>query len=111
MLSNGEAEEIERGRKQGISAGPILTKWVDALLADRRERVKQIEHLRRRLNQAMRYLDGLFADLQRGRHLQLPRPPCPMCRKTYVQARGLSPNGLIYVHADGKECRLEDARL
>ena len=66
MLSDHEAEEIVRARRQGIG-GPILLKWIDQLLADRRERIVQLEHLRKRLSQAFRYLDGLVRDVQRPR--------------------------------------------
>jgi hypothetical protein len=69
MLSDRDAEEIERGRRERVG-GPIVLKWLDLLLADRRERIQQLEHLRRRLNQAFRYLDGLVRDVQRG-----PRTP------------------------------------
>jgi hypothetical protein len=59
MLTDKEAEEIERKRSQGVSAGPIVLAWVDRLLADRKERVRQLQYMRQRLNQAFRYLDGL----------------------------------------------------
>ena len=32
-------------------------------------------------------------------------PPCPSCGKPYAQARGSSPSGIVYAHADGRECR------
>lgn len=122
MLSDREAEEIERGRQQRVG-GPIILKWLDQLLLDRRERIQQLEHLRRRLNQAFRYLDGLVRDVQRGpsskpagRPNATPtagpapsrpptRPVCPACAQPYVQAHGRSPNGIAYMHDDGRECR------
>jgi hypothetical protein len=104
MLSDREAAEIESGRKQGLG-GPLILKWIDALLADRKERIQQLEYLRQRLNQAFRYLDALVHDVQRGRRVQPPRPPCPRCGKPYVQARGSSPAGIVYAHGDGRECR------
>jgi hypothetical protein len=107
MLTDREADEIERGRRAGVG-GPLVLKWLDQLLADRRERVLQIEHLRRRLNQAFRYLDGLVRDVQRAAPKQTapaPRPVCPKCGKPYARASGESPNGIVYVHADGRECR------
>ena len=58
MLTDKEAEEIERKRNSGVSSGPILLAWVDGLLADRKERVRQLQYLRQRLNQAFRYLDA-----------------------------------------------------
>ena len=104
LLSDREAEEIERGRIQKV-AGPIVLKWVDQLLADRRERVRQLEHLRKRLSQAFGYLDGLVRDARQ----QATPPPqklvCPMCRRPYVGASGISPRGIVYTHADRTECR------
>ena len=108
MLSDPEAEEIARGRTQGVG-GPLLMKWVDQLLADRRERISQLEHVRKRLNQAFRYLDGLVKDVQRPAAAR-PSPPaapvkCPVCGKPYVRSAGLSPRGAVYFHADRRECR------
>ena len=104
MLSDREAEEIERGRLQKVG-GPIVLKWIDQLLADRRERVRQLDHLRKRLSQAFRYLDGLVRD---ARQPSAPAPQklvCPMCGKPYVRASGVSPRGIVYSHADQTECR------
>lgn len=104
MLSDREAEEIERGRLQKVG-GPVVLKWIDQLLADRRERVRQLEHLRKRLSQAFRYLDGLVRD---ARQPSAPAPQklgCPMCGKPYVRASGISPRGIVYSHADQSECR------
>jgi hypothetical protein len=86
MLSDREADEIERGRRSGAT-GPVVQKWVDQLLADRRERIRQLEHLRQRLNQAFRYLDGLVRDVQRPEITQKgtgsAKPVCPRCGKPY----------------------------
>jgi len=110
MLTDKEAEEIERRRKEGVSEGPIVLAWVDRLLADRKERVRQLQYLRQRLNQAFRYLDGLVRDVQTSS----PRPGpvskakplyCPNCGQPYARAYGISPDGIAYVHADGRECR------
>jgi len=105
MLSDREADEIERGRRAKVG-GPIVLKWVDQLLADRRERILQLEHLRKRMHQAFRYLDGLV------RNGPSPAPPspagkpvCPMCGKPYLRASGVSPRGIVYTHADRNECR------
>jgi hypothetical protein len=103
MLSDHEAEEIVRGRRGGIG-GPILLKWIDQLLADRLERIRQLEHLRQRMSQAFRYLDGLIRDVQHPRAPLKPAPNCPHCRQTYVRAVSRSPRGVIYVHADHREC-------
>jgi plasmid stabilization system protein ParE len=104
MLSDHEAEEIARGRREGVG-GPILLKWVDQLLADRLERIRQLEHLRERLRQAFRYLDGLVRAAQRPSAAPTAAPLCPHCRKPYVRAAGRSPAAIVYVHADGRECR------
>ncbi len=39
MLTDEEAEEIRTGVKSGLP-GPVLSKWVEALLRDRDERVE-----------------------------------------------------------------------
>ena len=114
MLSDKEVEEIERQRQKGVSGGPIVVSWVDRLLADRKERVRQLQYLRQRLNQAFRYLDGLVRDAQTSR----PRPQssgisrakplhCAGCGQPYSRAYGISPDVLAYVHADGRECRID----
>jgi hypothetical protein len=110
MLSEHEAAEIERGRARNVG-GPIVLKWVDQLLADRKERIAQLEHLRQRIAQAFRYLDGLTRNAPKPTD-RAPRPPtsskappvCAKCGKPYVTARGVSPQGVRYAHADGSEC-------
>lgn len=107
MLSDQEAAEIERGRREKVG-GPIVLKWIDQLLADRRERIQQLEHLRKRLNQAFRYLDGLVRDVERPQLTkghQPARPACPECGRPYVRTSGLSPRGMVYFHTDRTECR------
>jgi hypothetical protein len=98
MLSDPEAEEIARGRAQGVG-GPLILKWIDQLLADRKERVAQTRYLRQRLNQAFRYLDGLLEGKK------VSAAVCPNCSKPYVRVSGLSPTGRVYFHADRSECR------
>src|SRR5438128_5110485 len=109
MLTDREAEEIERRRREGVSGGPIVLAWVDRLLADRKERVRQIQYLRQRLNQAFRYLDGLLRDAAVGQRPSTRRPTCASCGKPYARAYGISPHGIAYVHADGRECRHDDS--
>lgn len=105
MLSDREAEEIERGRQHKVG-GPIVLKWVDQLLADRRERIRQLAHLRQRMRQAFRYLDGLVGnDSPPPKARAETKPVCPMCGKPYVRASGVSPRGIVYTHADRNECR------
>jgi hypothetical protein len=104
MLSDHEAEQIARGRREGIG-GPILLKWIDQLLADRVDRIRQLEHVRQRLRQAFRYLDGLVRDAQYPRAALKPSPLCPHCREPYVHAAGRSPAGIVYVHSEGRQCQ------
>jgi hypothetical protein len=103
MLSDREAEEIERGRKQRVG-GPVVLKWLDQLLQGRRERVQQLEHLRKRLRQAFRYLDGLIGEARHGR--SVPSLPCPKCGKPYERAAGRSPSGVTYMHPGGERCTM-----
>src|SRR5881396_745176 len=85
MLSDKEVEEIERQRQKGVSGGPIVVSWVDRLLADRKERIRQLQYLRQRLNQAFRYLDGLLRDVQTSR----PRPsPVSRANRSTAPAAG-----------------------
>jgi len=107
MLTDREAEEIERGRRAGVG-GPLILKWIDLLLADRKERIRRVEHLRCRLGQAFRYLDGLVRDIEGptlGASKTGSRPLCPKCGKQYDRATGLSPGGIVFFHADRNECR------
>ena len=59
MLTEEQAQEIERGRREGLS-GPVLQRWVDDLLQDRRERIEQVSYIRQRARQAFENLDRLF---------------------------------------------------
>jgi len=111
MLTDRDVEEIERQRAKGVSGGPIVLSWLDRLLADRKQRLRQVQHLRQRLNQACRYLDGLLRDMATGRPpapRPKPRPVCTSCGKPYARAYGISPNGMAFVHEGGRECRLND---
>jgi hypothetical protein len=105
VLSDREVQEIEKARRGGV-AGPALLAWIDRLLQDRRERVEQLRHVRQRLGQAFRYLDGLIASGAPGP--QVPSGavrPCPKCGANYEFARPhASSRGKIYVHRGGKEC-------
>ncbi len=102
MLSDREAEEIERGRREK-TGGPVVLRWVERLLEDRRERIQQVEYLQRRLNQAFRYLERLVRD---ARHPPGKPLPCPKCGKPYERATGFSPSGIVYCHRDGTQCAM-----
>ncbi len=58
-MTEDELREIERARKEGRS-GPILGRYVDLLLEDRREMTAKLSYIRERVRQAAAYLDGLF---------------------------------------------------
>ena len=109
MLTDEEAEEIERQRRSGVVGGPLVVSWVDRLLADRCERVRQLQYLQHRLRQAFRYLDGLIShpELQPkpGPRKNAGQVLCPLCRKPYLRARGNSPQGIAYDHGNGQQCR------
>jgi hypothetical protein len=60
MLSDEEARAIETSAHPRTQ-GPVLVAWIHELLRDRRERVTQIDEVRRRLEQAFRYLTVLCA--------------------------------------------------
>jgi hypothetical protein len=84
MLTDREAEEIERQLGRGVRSGPLVLSWVNKLLADRKERVGQIHHVRQRLNQAFRYLDRLLRDLPIGPPTApKPGPTCGRCGQPF----------------------------
>jgi hypothetical protein len=110
LLSDYEAAEIERRRREGVM-GPVVLTWVNRLLEDRRERVRQLRHLQQRLRQAFRYLDALFpheAPPPTRAPKQTGRPMCPRCGEPYLRASGISPRGVAYEHGDGKQCRTSE---
>jgi hypothetical protein len=61
MLSDDEAKAIEDSIRRN-SHGPLLVRWIEALLADRRERVERDNYIKARLGQAFEYLAGLFEE-------------------------------------------------
>ena len=101
MLSDYEASEIERRRREG-EHGPIAATWVDKLLQDRRERVQQATYFRQRVRQAFEYLDKL---LQGAEEPASKGRTCPKCRREYEVARPhSSARGKLYVHPDKTQC-------
>ena len=58
MLSDEEARAIEQSLRAN-GHGPLLVRWVEELLADRRERVAQVAYIRQRIEQALVYLSKL----------------------------------------------------
>ena len=91
ILSDKQAAEIERQRRDGVVGGPLVLSWVDRLLADRKARVRELQYLQKRLRQAFRYLDRLIThgelrppySLPAGDPDQRGAAPivCPLCRK------------------------------
>lgn len=57
-MSDEEARAIEQSLRAN-GHGPLLVRWVEELLADRRERVQQVAYIRQRVEQALTYLAGL----------------------------------------------------
>jgi hypothetical protein len=100
MLSDPEAEEIARGRAQGVG-GPLVLKWIDQLLADRKERVAQTRYSASGSTRR----SGIWTPCLRVKRRR--RAVCPKCRKPYVRVSGLSPQGTVYFHSDRSECRSE----
>jgi hypothetical protein len=109
LLSDHEAADIERQRREGVM-GPVVLTWVDRLLADRRERVRQLRHLQQRLRQAFRYLDSLFVEETAPPKPHAGSVTCPVCGKPYVRASGISPRGCAYEHGDGRQCRTPESK-
>lgn len=87
------------------SEAPLVLRWLDQLLADRRERIQQLEHLRRRLNQAFRYLDGLVLNVQRGPISRPGSVRCTRCGQPCEETRATSTSGIAYRHPEGKQCQ------
>lgn len=58
MLSDEEARAIQESLRSNTH-GPLLARWVEDLLADRRERVEQTAYIRQRIEQALQYLASL----------------------------------------------------
>lgn len=58
MLSDEEARAIEQSLRAN-GHGPLLVRWIEELLADRRERVEQVAYIRQRIEQALTYLAKL----------------------------------------------------
>jgi hypothetical protein len=60
MLSDDQAAGIESAlREDREIQAPLLRRWLGEMIADRKDRVAQMRHVRQRLEQAFRYLSGL----------------------------------------------------
>ena len=99
-------------------ASPQLAEAVHRLLDDRRARTallhrisRELQHVRGRLAQASRYLEGLLANVQRTAGTPWPgKVPCPLCGAPADQVvseyRTQDQQGhvLVHAHADGTRC-------
>jgi hypothetical protein len=61
VISDDEAAGIGEDVRRGVS-GAVLRAYVQALLEDREERVRELGDLRQRVERAFRYLDRLCGD-------------------------------------------------
>jgi len=60
MLTDDQADGIENAlREDREIQSPLLRRWLVDMIADRKDRVAQMSHVRQRLEQAFRYLSGL----------------------------------------------------
>jgi len=117
LLDDGEAERIRDGTAT-TSHAPTLVAWIRALLDDRKSRnalllrlTRELQHVRGRLRQAARYLDGLVGNVQRAAGEPWPgQLPCPVCGAPVLKlATRQDPSVagsrvVVHVHADGKRC-------
>lgn len=121
LLKDDEARQIEDGARSTRDPD-VLSRWIRALLADRKARTallqsvsRQLHHLRRRMTQATAYLQGLVAGAVRvTAEPWQGQVPCPHCgapaSRVHTRAGG-GPGGhaLSYSHPDGRTCTQEDS--
>jgi hypothetical protein len=61
MLTDDEAKGIAESCHSGAEVHqPLMVRWIDALLADRRERIEHASYVRQRLRQAFDYLSQIL---------------------------------------------------
>ena len=95
-------DDIERGRRERV-VGPVVFTWATGsslIVASG----SVSSHLRKRLSQAFRYLDGLVRDAGQASPPSREKPVCPV-QEALRPSRGVSPHGIVYSHADQKECQ------
>jgi len=119
MLSDEEARRI-RDLATSADRGTLL-RWVGELLEDRRERsallqglARQLAHLRRRLRQASKYLDGLLQRAEGTTREPWPgKLPCPHCGAPAVLVRAEQRSEghvVVHAHPDGVHCERPPAK-
>ena len=100
------------------SRDPQLAEWTARLLEDRAERsallqelARQLHHLRQRVSQASRYIDGLIVATHEMTRRPWPQKlPCPVCGAPVDQVvADWRPDEerhhvLVHIHVDGRRC-------
>jgi hypothetical protein len=121
LLEDSEADRIAEGLRTTQHA-PTLAGWGRALLEDRRARSalilrlsRELQHVRGRLRQAARYLDGLLGNVQMAtREPWGGKQPCPVCGAAAVRVATRSEPSrpgahvVVHIHPDGKRCERPD---
>ena len=116
MLDDDEARRI--GQLSKDLREPEARRWIGELLGDRRERLgidqalaRQVHATRRRLRQALEYLDGLLAATQETARGSTPgKILCPTCGAPATGVRSIQSGKtdasflVVHDHPDGKTC-------
>ena len=74
------------------------------LIQGRDHWLMRLEHLRKRLHQAFRYLDGLVRDARQAQQVNPRDLVCPKCGRPYERVAGRSPDAVTYFHPGGERC-------
>jgi hypothetical protein len=113
LIEDAHVQRILRNLKSGVRDGRDITD----LIGDREARValelkttRQIHHLRKRLAQAVAYLDGLAGEAQKTASGPWEKQtPCEVCGAPATGNRSeQNPKGghlLVTEHPDGTKCR------
>jgi len=121
LMDDGTARGVEARVKAKTVSASELADVVARLLEDRRSRTaplqriaRELYHLRARLAQAGRYLDGLLANAQETARVPWPgKLPCALCGAPTEQVlsdyRPQDHRGhvLVRTHADGTRCEAD----
>jgi hypothetical protein len=113
MLSDEEVRQIEA--QLPIRDPAVLTRWVKALIEDRRGRnaivlgqTRRLVHTRERLKQATEYLDSLLLKAQNeARSLWPGKLPCPHCGAPVSMVRAeqrAQGHAIVHDHPNGSGC-------
>src|SRR5687768_15481370 len=124
FLRDSDARAAAELAETKRAAAPQLAEAVHRLLDDRRSRTallhrisRELQHVRGRLAQASRYLEGLLSSVQRTAGAPWPdKVPCPLCGAPTDQVlseyRPQDPRGhvVVHAHADGTRCEPSGSR-